>query len=698
MIGNFTPEQVKIITAPVNQNMLIKASPGTGKTTTIVERIRYIVKNKNVNLNSIALFTYNNSLGIDMREKISKVNLDIDQMIHCGTIHSFCYKITKSYFDLSLWLKLSETENLVPQNLKYIIFDEYQDADAEIAEVVKVLSKNCYITIIGDEKQQLYKYKGSDAKYLSSLKPDFVCYTLSKTFRCGTEICKLLNNLFPGEKTLISDIKCNKPVLYRSRSYSMNDSKIIDEIIEIVNKHKDESIAILSPVTNSRKAKLFLSDIQSNIYKKSNIHFYCYFEEDSNNVKTKSHKYVICSIHKSKGLEYNTVILVNTIDTNRFFTYPENESLCKLYVALSRAKKNLYIFENHYHYSSKSVEWITLNEHLFERPKNPYFNILVNNNIYDKSYNDSERITAIDYVKSLTPREMRVLLNMYKQPEIVGQCKSIKKCADQKLFGDLIEILTAIKLGFDFIFDFELYITASEYEQILTSNDLPESIKYKLDIYCSGIYSMEKIYIGTEVAIIICTNFPTFSDSDFRNCKIICRNKIISDYMCDIYYENLKVARKIYDNLDNKLSKQNINNIWWLLKFKRLMELNLIDFEIRDLNDNDIAIIQDYFENDLISKLSMISYHRFVEDNNIPFLNKDILICGTPDFECEYGFIEFKCCSEITEQMWLQVMIYNIIARDKYMFKYSNVYIYNAMDGCLYKRELDVARLNIYNY
>src|SRR5579875_4084256 len=155
MIGNFTPEQVKIITAPVNQNMLIKASPGTGKTTTIVERIRYIVKNKNVNLNSIALFTYNNSLGIDMREKISKVNLDIDQMIHCGTIHSFCYKITKSYFDLTLWLKLSETENLVPQNLKYIIFDEYQDADAEIAEVVKVLSKNCYITIIGDEKQQL---------------------------------------------------------------------------------------------------------------------------------------------------------------------------------------------------------------------------------------------------------------------------------------------------------------------------------------------------------------------------------------------------------------------------------------------------------------------------------------------------------------------------------------------------------------
>lgn len=52
----------------------------------------------------------------------------------------------------------------------------------------------------------------------------------------------------------------------------------------------------------------------------------------------------IMSIHKSKGLEYNTIILVG-IDEAIFWNYKNNkdEELCNFFVAISRAKERLFI-------------------------------------------------------------------------------------------------------------------------------------------------------------------------------------------------------------------------------------------------------------------------------------------------------------------------------------------------------------------
>lgn len=74
-------------------NLLIIASAGTGKTTTIVERYVNLVKNYNFSPEEIMMTTFTNKAAKDMLEKISKRTTRIPRYI--GTMHSLFLKILR---------------------------------------------------------------------------------------------------------------------------------------------------------------------------------------------------------------------------------------------------------------------------------------------------------------------------------------------------------------------------------------------------------------------------------------------------------------------------------------------------------------------------------------------------------------------------------------------------------------------------
>ena len=57
----------------------------------------------------------------------------------------------------------------------------------------------------------------------------------------------------------------------------------------------------------------------------------------------------IMTVHKSKGLEYNTIIFIG-LEDDAFWNYKNqpDEEKCAFFVALSRAKENLYFTFNKY--------------------------------------------------------------------------------------------------------------------------------------------------------------------------------------------------------------------------------------------------------------------------------------------------------------------------------------------------------------
>ena len=80
--------------------VLIVAGPGTGKTFTLVKRISYLVKEKNVKPSEIMVVTFTEKAGKELLNRISNEFVDLDLNIndmYIGTFHAVCLRILKEY-------------------------------------------------------------------------------------------------------------------------------------------------------------------------------------------------------------------------------------------------------------------------------------------------------------------------------------------------------------------------------------------------------------------------------------------------------------------------------------------------------------------------------------------------------------------------------------------------------------------------
>jgi len=101
-LTNLNQEQYTSATAPIGHNLTI-ASAGTGKTSTIVGRIAYLL-NKGIQPQNILLLTFTNKAATQMIQRVgSYFSKELASQIISGTFHSVSYKLIKSMnIDISL--------------------------------------------------------------------------------------------------------------------------------------------------------------------------------------------------------------------------------------------------------------------------------------------------------------------------------------------------------------------------------------------------------------------------------------------------------------------------------------------------------------------------------------------------------------------------------------------------------------------
>ncbi|MDO5755883.1 MAG: UvrD-helicase domain-containing protein, partial [Tissierellia bacterium] len=83
-----TEEQKKAMTHYKGPALII-AVPGAGKTTVLLERIKYLTKNKKVNPKRILSITFSKQQALDMKERFGQ------NPTHFSTIHAFCYSLIR---------------------------------------------------------------------------------------------------------------------------------------------------------------------------------------------------------------------------------------------------------------------------------------------------------------------------------------------------------------------------------------------------------------------------------------------------------------------------------------------------------------------------------------------------------------------------------------------------------------------------
>ncbi|MEJ2194363.1 MAG: UvrD-helicase domain-containing protein [Ignavibacteriaceae bacterium] len=153
-----------------------------------------------------------------------------------------------------LLLKPIELFNSKPTILKkykskfsYILVDEFQDTNKAQYEILKLLvSRNCKITIVGDDAQSIYSWRGASLDNMLNFKKD---YPKQKTFR--------LEQNYRSTKTILqaadSVIKNNKDQLVKTLWTENNDGEQL--VVVKCADEKDEAHQIAKYIKNEISKK-----------------------------------------------------------------------------------------------------------------------------------------------------------------------------------------------------------------------------------------------------------------------------------------------------------------------------------------------------------------------------------------------------------------------------------------------------------
>lgn len=234
---------------------------------------------------------------------------------------------------------------------KYIIIDEFQDTSMVRYKLVKSIQEECdsKILCVGDDFQSIYRFSGCTldlfVNFKKYFKPSKVLY-MNKTYRNSLELIKIsynfiIKNHYQLSKRIISDKRLKNPlklVYFTKSNYEYKFFRLLDKLY--LEGKKD--ILVLGRCNHDIKA----------IYQKELL---------DGNLQYKDMKIRYLTVHTSKGLEADNVIVLNLVDDILGFPNKiEEDEVLKLffknkekylyaeerrlfYVALTRTKNNVYL-------------------------------------------------------------------------------------------------------------------------------------------------------------------------------------------------------------------------------------------------------------------------------------------------------------------------------------------------------------------
>ena len=246
--------------------------------------------------------------------------------------------------------KVVET-NKINLKYKYIIIDEYQDTSYIRFLLIKsIMDKTgAKFMAVGDDFQSIYRFNGCDLRIFTNFLEFFPranILKIEKTYRNSQQLIDIAGNFVMQNKNqlrkkLISDKYITNPIVI---CYYSDIKKDFEKLINKINGN----IMILG--RNNKDINLIINeniilDNNNLVYKKDpNISFEFY------------------TVHRSKGLEADNVIVLNLIDDNLAFPNKiENNKVLRFvmndkgsclldeerrlfYVALTRTKNKVYLF------------------------------------------------------------------------------------------------------------------------------------------------------------------------------------------------------------------------------------------------------------------------------------------------------------------------------------------------------------------
>ena len=229
-----------------------------------------------------------------------------------------------NYEDSTLFIYLKFLLTNIPYRVstKLVVIDEAQDYTLLQYKIIKILFRNTDFTILGDINQTINPfYKYDNLNILENIFDGVSKYVeLNKTYRSSPEIIEYSNKILNLKHSSAVRRNNNIPVeIFDTLDYEI----LIDKINYLKNKYN--SVAVITK--SIEEANLIHDNIQEQI-------------SDINIVDLDTEKFnknlIIIPAYASKGLEFDSVIIINNFDKDKYLYY----------VAVTRSQHELIIFNS----------------------------------------------------------------------------------------------------------------------------------------------------------------------------------------------------------------------------------------------------------------------------------------------------------------------------------------------------------------
>lgn len=301
-------------------------------------------------------------------------------------------KSFKMDFPDMLWIPYNFVDEMNFPKYQVVMLDESQDSFTLQKEILqRYIKPRGRFIAVGDSKQLIYNFMGSDLDVFTSIKrmPNTICLPLSVTYRCAKKIVEVANKVFPGTEcvptakegivrsgdifeaengdfilcrnnyplvvTFIMLLERGKKVSIMGRDFGeslcrlMDNQSCLDDLYLLLedkaSKLKERGLSEIAITNNASyvalKEKVSIIEI---LYKRFPGSFLALKQKIKNIFSDDKTGIILSTIHKSKGLEAKRVFFLNPeLTPSKFAKTPKAlyAEECLKFVAITRAKEEL---------------------------------------------------------------------------------------------------------------------------------------------------------------------------------------------------------------------------------------------------------------------------------------------------------------------------------------------------------------------
>ena len=671
-------QQIIIDHVKNKKNVIVDACAGSGKSTTILSMAKLLNRRKFLQL------TYNSLLRHEVKDKVKSLNI---KNITVHTYHSLAvrYYLSNAYTDAGI-RKILHT-NIPPRDMithfDVLVIDEAQDMTMLYFELIikflKDFEKKIQIVILGDYKQGLYEFKGSDIRFLTKSKEiwrkfpqlkykPFVDTTLKMSYRVTNPVKSFVNKVMLDEERMDS-CKTGEPVFYIKRTQRQTENIIVSIILDLLkNGAKPSDIFILSGSVkgaNSKIRKIENALVNSNIP--------CHipmFEVDQMDERVINGKVGIATFHSVKGRQRKYVFIVG-FDSNYFDYYgrnmPRNECPNTLYVACTRATDRLFVFESDDFNTDRPLDFLHYGHYDLINSNFVNFNGIPRSIFYLKDSNNS----LLSYSQKVTPSDLIKFI-----PEKVLDKITIvleKIFYNEQEIGEVFDIPAIIQTSqnlYEEVSDLNgIAIPCIYYDYInnTINNDDNSNVLHDMIIQYSASLDKKHDYLHNII--------DNFLEKDFNS---------VNDYL---YASN--IFKALDEQLYFKLKQISQEDCSWLLD----EDLEKCKYRLNDVIKKDFENDKPLIEHTIIhcsDEESHTNIDKVLENNT----QNKLRFTARADLVTQNTVYELKCTNEISIDHQIQVVIYAWLWKLTHPDDNKNFKIFNIKTGELKVLNTDFDTLN----